>query len=48
MSKFQAWYDSLPEHTKQYLKSQPLWHDADMLKAGLLGFTIGLIIGLIC
>ena len=46
MSKFQAWYDSLPENTKQYLKSQPVWHDKDMWKAGLLGLSIGLILGL--
>jgi len=45
MSKFQAWYDSLPEHTKQYLKSQPIWHDSDMLKAGLVGIVIGFILG---
>ena len=45
MSKFQAWYDSLPEHTKTYLNSQPVWHDRDMWKAGLLGVAIGLIIG---
>ena len=46
MSKFQAWYDSLPENTKQYLKRQPVWHDKDMWKAGLLGLSIGLILGL--
>jgi hypothetical protein len=46
MSKFQAWYDSLPENTKTYLKSQPVWHDRDMWKAGLLGLSIGLILGL--
>jgi hypothetical protein len=45
MSKFQAWYDSLPENTKQYLKSQPLWHDSDMWKAGLFGLVIGIILG---
>ena len=46
MSKFQAWYDNLPDHTKQYLKRQPVWHDKDMWKAGLLGLSIGLILGL--
>jgi hypothetical protein len=45
MSKFQAWYDSLPEHTKIYLKSQPIWHDRDMAKALTLGMVIGLVIG---
>ena len=46
MNKWTAWYDSLPEHTKQYLKTQPVWHDRDMWKAGLLGCAIGLVIGL--
>jgi len=47
MSKFQAWYDSLPEHTKTYLKSQPVWHDRDMFKALAVGFAIGLVVGLV-
>jgi len=46
MNKWTAWYDSLPENTKQYLKRQPVWHDRDMWKAGLLGLSIGLILGL--
>ena len=47
MSKFQLWYNSLPEHTKTYLKNQPLWHDRDMAKALVLGMAIGLVIGAI-
>jgi hypothetical protein len=47
MSKFQAWYDSLPEHTKEYLKKQPVWHDRDMYKALILGMSIGLVIGVL-
>ena len=46
MNKWDSWYDSLPEHTKQYLKAQPLWHDSDMWRAGLFGLVIGLILGL--
>jgi hypothetical protein len=46
MSKFQAWYDNLPEHTKTYLKSQPIWHDRDLFKAGLFGVIVGVLIGL--
>ena len=46
MNKWTGWYDSLPENTKQYLKRQPVWHDKDMWKAGLLGLSIGLILGL--
>ena len=47
MSKLQQWYDGLPDHTKQYIDSQPIWHDRDMFKAGLLGLAIGLIIGVV-
>ncbi len=47
MSKFQTWYDNLPENTKRYIDAQPVWHDSDMWKAGLLGVAIGLIIGVI-
>ena len=45
MNKWTAWYDSLPEHTKQYLKSQPVWHDSDLLRAGIFGLVIGFILG---
>ncbi len=46
MSKWNAWYDSLPEHTKQYIKSQPIWYDRDMIKAFAWGAVFGIIIGL--
>jgi len=46
-SQLQKWYDSLPEHTKQYLSKQPVWHDSDMFKVSVLFFIAGLIIGLI-
>lgn len=46
MSKWTAWYDSLPEHTKIYLKSQPLWHDRDLYRAFGVGTILGLLIGL--
>ena len=45
-NKWEAWWDSLPQHTKEYLKSQPIWHDSDMWRAGLFGLVIGLILGL--
>jgi hypothetical protein len=45
-NKWEAWWDSLPLHTKEYLKSQPIWHDSDMWRAGLFGLVIGLILGL--
>ena len=47
MGKWERWYESLPEGTKEYLKRQPVWHDSDMWKAGLVGFAFGIIVGLI-
>jgi hypothetical protein len=47
MNKWTAWYNSLPEHSKQYLKSQPIWHDSDMWRAGMFGLVIGFILGVI-
>lgn len=47
MSKWQNWYDSLPNHTKEYMKAQPLWHDRDMIVGIITGSLIGLLIGLI-
>jgi hypothetical protein len=47
MNKWTAWYDSLPEHTKQYLKTQPIWHDIDLAKAAAVGAVVGFLIGLL-
>jgi ElaB/YqjD/DUF883 family membrane-anchored ribosome-binding protein len=47
MNKWTAWYDSLPEHTKQYLKTQPIWHDRDLAKAAAVGAVVGFLIGLL-
>lgn len=45
-SKWDNWYDSLPSHTKEYLKNQPLWHDRDMAKAFAWGLFFGFLVGL--
>jgi ElaB/YqjD/DUF883 family membrane-anchored ribosome-binding protein len=47
MNKWTAWYDSLPDHTKQYLKTQPIWHDIDLAKAAAVGAVVGFLIGLL-
>jgi hypothetical protein len=47
MSKYETWYESLPESTKIYLKSQPIWHDSDMWRAGMFGLVVGFILGVI-
>jgi hypothetical protein len=45
MDKWDKWYNSLPLHTQQYLKTQPLWHDRDLGKAFAFGIAIGVILG---
>ena len=45
MSKLSDWYDSLPEHTKEYLKRQPIWTDKDLYKSLAIGAVVGFIIG---
>lgn len=45
MSKLSEWYESLPDHTKKYLKRQPIWHDRDLYKSLAIGAVVGFIIG---
>lgn len=46
-SDLDKWYDSLPVHTKEWLKKQPVWYDIDMFNAFAIGTVVGLLIGLI-
>ena len=46
MSKWNDWYESLPAHTKEYLKHQPIWKDSEMFSAMIGAFIVGLLIGL--
>ena len=46
-SKWDTWYDSLPKHTKEWLKNQPVWHDRAMSKAFIFGILVGILIGVI-
>ena len=41
------WYNNLPEHTKTYLESQPIYHGRDLFKSSLYGVVIGFIIGVL-
>jgi hypothetical protein len=41
------WYNNLPEHTKTYLESQPIYYGRDIFKSSLIGAVIGFIIGLL-
>jgi hypothetical protein len=47
MNKYDIWWNSLPQHTKDYIKKQPIWHDRDIFKALALGMAMGLVIGAI-
>jgi hypothetical protein len=47
LNKWSEWYDGLPEHTKKYLESQPIWHDRDMWRAGIVGSIIGFLVGVV-
>jgi len=44
-NKWDLWWDRLPEHTKEYIKNQPVWHDRDIYKALAIGFFVGLVVG---
>lgn len=41
------WYNNLPEHTKTYLESQPIYYGRDVLKSSLMGAVIGFIVGVL-
>ena len=45
-ANWQAWWDSLNPTTQAYLKAQPIWHDSDMWRAGILGLVVGFVVGI--
>jgi uncharacterized protein involved in response to NO len=47
MNKYQAWWDSLPKHTQEYLRAQPVWHDRDLFYAVTVGVVIGFLLGVV-
>jgi hypothetical protein len=47
MNKWDKWRDSLSLNTKEWLKSQPIWHDSDLYKITLAAFVVGFIVGFI-
>ena len=48
-SAYEQWWDGLSSHTKEWLKSQPIYRESDLFKAigfGIaLGFLLGFLIG---
>jgi hypothetical protein len=47
MNKWTAWYDSLPDHTKQYLDKQAIWNGMDLTKAFLIGMVVGAFLSMV-
>ena len=47
MSDWDKLYDSLPEHTKQWLKTQPIWHDRDVALYVSIALVVGFILGIL-
>ena len=45
MNKWDGWHDSLPSHTKEYLKGQAIWRDVDLAKFAAIAFVVGFILG---
>ena len=45
MNKWTAWYENLPEHTRRYLDTRPVWHDRDLFVTSAVAFLIGLLVG---
>lgn len=45
MNKYQAWWNSLPEYTKIWLKNQPIYKEKDLLKSLAIGAVVGFVIG---
>ena len=35
-NKWATWWDSLPKHTREYLESQPIWNDSDVIKFSII------------
>lgn len=35
----------MDQHTQVWLNNQPLWKDADMIKAGVTGLVVGFVLG---
>jgi hypothetical protein len=47
LSKWTEWYDNLPESTKKYLKTQPIWKDKDVAVFVSIALVVGFFFGYI-
>jgi|APGre2960657468_1045069.scaffolds.fasta_scaffold505862_2 hypothetical protein len=46
-NKWAEWYDDLPQNTKDYLDSRPLWYDHHLYKAFGFGLVLGFLLSCI-
>jgi hypothetical protein len=46
-NKWDRWYDSLPSHTKEYLKNAQIWTDKDVAKFVSIALVVGFFFGYI-
>lgn len=46
-TELEVWWDRLDPKTKDYLKSQPMWHNTDLYKALAVGVCIGIMLGVV-
>ena len=42
----QVWLEKQPAHTQEWLKKQPIWHEADLFRFFAMGALVGFLIGL--
>jgi ElaB/YqjD/DUF883 family membrane-anchored ribosome-binding protein len=47
MSKYQQWYDSLPNNTKTWLDNQPIYKANEIYKFIAIGAVVGFVVGLV-
>jgi hypothetical protein len=47
-NKWDKWYNAQPPHIQAWMdKPGAIWHDIDMLKAGIVGFIVGAVVALL-
>lgn len=47
MNKYKQWYEKQNKTTQEWLDSQPIWHNSDMIVGVITGSVLGLLIGLL-
>lgn len=47
MNKYKQWYLNQNKTTQEWLDTQPIWHDRDMIFGVIAGSVLGLLIGLL-